>query len=175
MTTILSRGQPYPLEYPKQDAAVADFLRSGGSRLLIVLSSMTSADEWSFRNGMITAGFLYKDGALLWLFKFYSKAGRPLFTFDAPFDARLIPAEELQLHNIENAEQRLLIDLHAVDDKGILRAIRAVTMSPGMTLEFLSAVQDQLATAAGELKMAEWMRHDPAHLADTIKMEALGR
>lgn len=175
MTTVLSRGQPYPLEYPKQDSAVADFLRTGGNRLLIALSGMTGAEERAFRNGLITAGFMYLDGALLWLFRFYGKDGRPLFTFDAPFDARLIPAEELQLHNIDNAEQRLLIDLHAVDDKGILRAIRAVTMSPGMTLAFLSAVQEQLATAAGERQMAEWMRQQPDELANSIKMEALGR
>ncbi|WP_427551940.1 hypothetical protein ACQE3D_25495 (plasmid) [Methylomonas sp. MS20] len=177
--TVFSRGQIYPLDYPKQDAAVADFLRSGGNRLLIALSGMTSAEEQSFRGGMITAGFKYLDGALLWLFRFYGKDGQPLFTFDAPFDARLIPTEELQLHNIDNVEQRLLIDLHAVDDNGILRAIRAVTMSQGMTLAFLSAVQEQLATTPGkregEYRMKRWMQQQPDELANSIKMEALGR
>lgn len=173
--TIFSRGQPYPLEYPKQDSAVADFLRAGGNRLLIVLSGMTEMKEQSFRFNTVRAGFLYKDGALLWLFRFYDNNGHPLFTFDAQFDARLIPADDCQLHSIDNAEQRLLIDLHAVDDKGILRAIRAITMSPGMTLAFLSAVQEQLATTAGERQMAEWMRQQPDELANSIKMEALGR
>lgn len=173
--TVFSRGQPYPLQYPKQDAAVADFLRSGGSRLLIVLSGMTSAEEQSFRGGMITAGFLYQDGALLWLFRFYGKDGRPLFTFDAPFDARAIPADDRKLHSIDNADQRLLIDIHAVDDKGILRAIRAVTLSPTLTLSFLSAVQEQLATTAGERQMSAWMQQQPDQLANTIKLETLGR
>jgi len=172
---ILQRGKPYPLQYPKQDAAVADFLRSGGNRLLIVLSGMTSAEERAFGSGMITAGFLYQDGALLWLFRFYGKDNRPLFTFDAPFDARVIPDADIQLHNIDNAEQRLVIDIHAVDDKGILRAIRAVTLPPSLTLAFLSAVQEQLATTAGAQQMAVWLQQQPEQLANLIKLETLGR
>jgi hypothetical protein len=172
---ILSRGQPYPLQYPQQDGAVADFLRSSGNRLLVMLSRMTSAEEQAFRNGLITGGFLYQNGALLWLFIFYGKDGRRLFTFDAPFDARVIPADDRQLYSIDNPDQRLVIELHAVDDKGILRALRALTLSPALTLSFLSAVQDQLATTEGDRQLAIWMQQQPEQLANTIKLEALGR
>lgn len=172
---LLERGKPYPLQHPKQDAAVADFLRRSGNRLLIVLSGMNAREENAFRHGMITAGFLYQDGALLWLFRFYDNKGIILFTFDAPFDARVIPDDDRQLHDIDNAEQRLVIDIHAVDDKGILRAIRAVTLPPTLTLSFLSAVQDQLATSAGERQMALWMSKQPEQLSVTVKLETLGR
>jgi hypothetical protein len=87
----------------------------------------------------------------------------------------LIPADDRQLHNIDNAEQRLLIDLHAVDDKGILRAIRAVTLPPALTLAFLSAVQDQLSVTTSGRRMAMWFSKQPEELAKIIKMETLGR
>lgn len=87
----LSRGELYPFEIATQDTAVADFLRPGVNRLLIVLSNMTTQEERSFRYGTITGNFLYKNGAMLWLFQFYSQSGELLLTFDAPFDARLIP------------------------------------------------------------------------------------
>jgi hypothetical protein len=173
---LFSRGKPYPLKYRNQDGATADFLRIDGNRLLIVVSDMNSKEEQSLRSGMVTAGFLYQDGALLWLFRFYGNNGRPLFTFDTPFDIRLIPPEMRQLHNIDNAEQRLLIDLHAVDEKGILRAIRGMTLSPKLTLAFLSAAQDQLAASAtGERQMTLWMMHRPDQLVEFTKMEPLGR
>lgn len=177
MTLIaFSRGKPYPLQYPQQDSAVADFLRTGGNRLLIMLSGMNSREEYSFRSGMIKAGFMYQNGALLWLFRFYDNKGLPLFTFDAPFDVRVIPADERQLHNIENTEQRLLIDLHAVDENGILRAIRAVTLSPGMTVAFLMAVQEQLSTADnGQRQMQKWLLSQPDELTKLVTMEVIGR
>ncbi len=174
MTILLSRGKPYPFPLPQQDSAVADFLRSGGNRLLIVVSDLTSAEEQAFRNGMITAGFLYKNGAMLWLFRFYSANGKCLFTFDAPFDARVIDANDRQLYNIDNQEQRLVVELHVVDH-GIIRALRAVTLSPKLTLTFLSAAQEQLATTGGQQQLAIWMQQQPEQLANTITLETLGR
>lgn len=172
---LLSRGQPYPLQCPQDEGAVADFLRTGGSRLLIVLHGMSSKEEQALRGGRVTAGFMYEEGDMLWLFSFYSKRGSLLFTFDAPFDARLIPADERVLPNIDNAEQRLLIEIHAVDETGILRAIRAVTLSPALTLAFLSAVQEQLSVTTGGHKLPLWFAKQPADLANDINMETLGR
>ena len=98
----------------------------------------------------------------LLLFQFYGAgAGKPLITFDAPFDIRLLSAAKRNLHNIENSEQRLAIEIHAVDEKKILRALRVVTMPPSMTLKFLSAVQDQLAAINKPGMMAEWLQQQP--------------
>lgn len=174
MVTILSRGKPYPLEHPIPDVAVADFLRESGNRLLISLSDITSAEEQVFRYGVIKAGLLYQDGAMLWLFKFYDQDGKAYFVFDAPFDARLVPRTDLQLYSVDNPDLRLLIDLHVVDDQGILRAIRAITMSPSLTLQFLSAVQDQLSAIGGGQQMSKWMQLDSDQLAHHVSLEVLG-
>lgn len=93
----------------------------------------------------VEIGVSDQGGAMLLLFQFYGNDGKPLITFDAPYDVRLLPTDNRSLHNIDNAEQRLAIEIHAVDEKKILRALRVVTMPPSMTMAFLSAVQDQLA------------------------------
>jgi len=109
------------------------------------------------------------------LFQFYGDNGRPLLIFDAPFDIRLLSSEDRYLHNIDNAEQRLAIDLHGVDGNGILRALRLVTMPPGMTVKFLSAVQDQLTEIRrGDIEMAEWLRLQPTELIKKTETWVLG-
>lgn len=98
---LLSRGEKYPLSIPTNstEGATADFLRTGGNRLLIILPGMDAKEEKALRTGIIKAGFLYQDGALLWLFQLYGDKG-PLLTLDAPFDVRLIPADDRQLYDI---------------------------------------------------------------------------
>jgi hypothetical protein len=171
----LSRGQPYPLPLAQSEGAAAQFLTRTGNILQIALPSMTAKEERAIRNGMIKAGFLYEAGALLLLFQFYGDRA-PLLTLDAPFDIRLYPPEERNLHDIDNADQRLAIEIHAIDDKNIVRALRLVTMPPAMTLKFLSAVQDQLCEAgtAGN-KMAQWLQHEPNELIMTIETWILGK
>jgi hypothetical protein len=141
----LKRGEPYPLPIAQEMGAAAQFLTQSGNILQIVLPDMDAKEQNALRSGMIKAGFLYEGGAMLFMFQFYGNDGKPLLTFDAPFDIRLLPPAERNLHSIDNAEQRLAIDIHAIDEKKILRALRLVTMPPDMTLKFLSAIQDQLA------------------------------
>jgi hypothetical protein len=173
--TLLSRGQPYPLPLAQSEGAAAQFLTRTGNILQIALPGMDAKEERAIRNGMIKSGFLYDSGSLLLLFQFYGDNG-PLLTFDAPFDIRLYPPEERNLHDIDNNEQRLSIEIHAVDDKNIIRALRMVTMPPAMTLKFLSAVQDQLCEAGtfGN-KMAQWLQHEPNELIKTTETWILGK
>lgn len=140
----LRRGEPYPLPLEQGEGAAAQFLTKTGNILQIVLPGMDAKEQTALRSGMIKAGFLYEGGAMLFLFQFYG-AGKPLLTFDAPFDIRLYQENRRNLHNIDNAHQRLAIEIHAIDEKKILRALRLVTMPPDMTIKFLSAVQEQLA------------------------------
>lgn len=171
----LSRGQAYPLPLAQSEGAAAQFLTQTGNILQIALPGMTAKEEKAIRNGMIKAGFLYEGGALLLLFQFYDDKG-PLLTFDAPFDIRLYPPEERNLHDIDNVDQRLAIEIHAVDDKNIVRALRLVTMPPTMTLKFLSAVQDQLCEAGTAIgKMNEWLQHEPSELIETTETWILGK
>jgi hypothetical protein len=171
----LSRGQPYPLSLLQSEGAAAQFLMQSGNLLQIALPGMDTKEEKALRSGMIKAGILYEAGSMLLLFQFYGDDGRPLLTFDAPFDVRLLPASERNLHSIDNAEQRLTIEIHGVDDKRILRALRLVTMPPAMTLAFLSAVQDQLTAIDKPGVMSRWMQQEPAQLFAQTETWILGK
>lgn len=171
----LSRGEPYPMPLQQSEGAAAQFLLQSGNILQIALSGMNAKEEKALRNGMIKAGFLYEAGAMLLLFQFYGDNGKPLLTFDAPFDIRLLPSKERNLHNIDNAEQRLTIEIHGVDDKRILRALRLVTMPTEMTLAFLGAVQDQLAAVNKPGVMAGWLQLQPVDLIQQTQTWILGK
>ena len=126
------------------------------------------------KNGAIKSGFLYKNGCMLWLFQFCDKKGKPVLTLDCPFDAKLLPRDELALHSIENEQQRLAIEIHVVDEHRIVRALRLVTLSNKMTLSFLSSVQDQLTTIADQSIMERWMDYPPFELIKDCDSEILG-
>jgi hypothetical protein len=171
----LTRGEPYPLPLLQKQGAAAQFLMKTGNILQIVLPDMDSKEQNALRSGMIKAGFLYDSGSMLLLFQFYGSDGKPLIIFDAPFDIRLLSAAKRNLHNIENPEQRLAIEIHAVDDKKILRALRLVTMPPDMTLKFLSAVQDQLAAIDKPGVMVGWLQQQPEDLLNQTEIWILGK
>lgn len=172
----LSVGQPYPLKLTQhQDGAATQFLLKGGNVLQILITNPNSDEIWSLKKGTIKAGFLYKNGSLLWLFQFSDKKGRPILDFDCPFDVRIIPRDDLALHSIENENQRLAIEIHAVDERRIVRALRLVTLSPKMTIDFLSAVQEQMASAHPSPEN-KWENYSIDELKRTCEnMEKLGQ
>ena len=172
--TLLARGDPYPLPLVQTEGAVVLFLMKSGNFLQIVLPGMDAKEQTALRAGMIKAGFLYESGSMLFLFQFYGSNGKPLITFDAPFDIRILPANKRNLHNIENPNQRLAIEIHAIDEKKILRALRLVTMPPDMTLKFLSAVQEQIAAIDKPGVMAKWMQQEPQDLLKQVQNWILG-
>ena len=171
----LACGEPYPLPLQQSEGAAAQFLLKTGNILQIVLPGMTSKEKNAFKSGMIKSGFLYEGGSMLWLFQFYGNDGRPVITFDAPFEIRLLPASERNLHNIDNERQRLAIEIHAIDEKKILKALRLVTMPPDMTLAFLSAVQEQLAAIDKPGVMGKWLQQEPHDLLKQTKTWVLGQ
>lgn len=170
----LSIGEPYPLPILQSEGASAQFLTKSGNILQIVLPGMDSKEETAFKSGMIKAGFLYDGGAMLLLFNFYDDNGKLLLSFDAPFNSRLLPSEELNPPNIDNPEQPLTIEIHAIDEKNIVRALRLVTMPPVMTLKFLSAVQDQLTDIDKPDVMAKWMQQQSHELINQTESWTLG-
>jgi hypothetical protein len=172
----LERGKPYPLPLAAQEeGASAQFLVKGGSFLQVILPGMNTLEEWALRQGDLKAGLLSGEGAILLLFQFYGRDTRPILTFDCPFDIRLLPKDARILPDIETTETRFLFQVHAIDERHILRGLRAVTMPPPLTLEFFSAVQDQLAShASGEVQLQEWMRFEPVELVKRIAMRHCG-
>ncbi|MDP9590499.1 UNVERIFIED_ORG: hypothetical protein J2W19_003058 [Shinella zoogloeoides] len=137
----LERGGQYPMRLGNLEGAKADFLTTGGNLLLIGMPGIQRSEAQAIRNGWMKAGFI-KDGPLiLWVFEFPGD-----LIFDCPFDTRIIPKGRLSLPDITNNQQRLLVDIHLVDSAtNVLKCIRGITLPSKLSLDFLSAAQDQLA------------------------------
>lgn len=133
-------GEKYSLPVSAIEGASANFLSKSGNILQICLPDLQKSEVHSIRKNTLKAGFI-KDGSLiLWLFKFDEH-----LTFDCPFDVRLISKGDLALHDINSQNQRLLIDIHLIDTQTmIVKALRAVTLPPELTRNFLAEAQEQL-------------------------------
>lgn len=167
-------NQTYPFALPPGEGAVSDFLRPSSNRLLIVMPDISNAEAKAFRKGEMRGGLLAKNGALLFIWQFLVK-GKPVISLDSPFDARLIP--DVQLYNVDSKETRLAIDVHIVDSASkIIKGLRAISMPPGFSIEFLSAVQDQISSQNnGEQQLQQWMTYQPHELSKQTHMWLLGK
>lgn len=158
---------PLPIVQDKDQGAVAIFLPKTGSVekvLQIVLPDMNTAEQKALRAGMVKMCLLYETGAMLLVFQFYGDSGKPLLTFGTQFDIRQFPAQH-KLHSADHANQGLDIEIHGVDDRGVLRAFRTVIMPPAMAKIFFCTVQDQLAESnSGASILAQWLRIEPTDL-----------
>jgi hypothetical protein len=173
---LLECGKPYPLPLATEAGASAQFLMRKTSILQVVIPGMGTLEEWALTQGDLKAGILSGGGACLLLFQFHGRDTRPILTFDCPFDIRILPEDARVLPNTETAESRFVFEVHAIDERCILRGLRSVTMPPDMTREFFSAVQDQLAShASGEVRLQEWMRFEPVELVKHITMHHCGK
>jgi hypothetical protein len=173
---FLECGKPYPLPLATREGASAQFLMRKTSVLQVVIPGMDTLEEWALTRGDLKAGVLSGGGACLLLFQFHGRDTRPILTFDCPFDIRVTPEDARVLPNIETAESRFVFEVHAIDERCILRGLRSVTMPPDMTRDFFSAVQDQLAShASGEVRLQEWMRLEPVELVKRIAMRHCGK
>lgn len=157
-----------------QPGATADFLRSNVNTLVVSLDNIDVVERAALKVGSLHCGLLSEDGAILFLWQFCDSQGDPVFSFDSPFDVRLI--ENPTLHDITNSEQRLTVDLHAIErTTNVVVTLRHITMPPELTLAFLSAAQDQLVNPdSGVAKMNEWMRLEPRQLVAKTKMYEMG-
>ncbi len=171
---ILSIGSQYPFPLGAE-GATANFLTISGNTLQVVIPNISKEDLFALKKGKIKAGFLYENGGLLWLFTFFDKK-RKVFTLDSPFDARLIPKDLLGLHDIINSNQRLVIDIHVIDETNTVRVLRSVTMSNALTLSFMSTAQEQLSeTNKSDKSLKKWLKVSPDELTNNTKMYELGK
>ncbi len=169
----LYRGKPYPLPIHNAEGASANFLTTGGNILQICLPGMTRSEERVYRKNPVRAGVLIDLPLILLLFDY---GGNDVL--DCPFDARLI--RNRQLPDIETRQQRLFVESHIIDtETGILRGLRGFTLAPKTTLDFLSAVQDQLAMPSDPAAFAERLhriyRHDNRQLTRKTEMILCGK
>lgn len=171
----ICKDQPYPFSLPPLEGAISDFLRPSSNRLLISICDISLEEASVLSKGEMRCGLLAKNGAMLFLWQFKDKRGQPVFTLDSPFDAKAI--NDIQLYDVNTSETRMNIDVHAVDlSSKLVRSLRSITMPPGLTLEFLSAVQDQLATHDdGNMQLKTWMSMGPYELTKQTKMWLMGK
>ena len=170
---ILSIGSQYPFPL-RGEGATANFLTQSGNTLQICIPNLTKEELFSLKKGKIKAGFLYKNGNMLWLFTFYDKKGQVL-TLDSPFNIRLIPKDLLALHDITNNKQRLVVDIHVIDESNTLRALRSATMPPSLTVDFMGAVQEQMGALNSSIALEIWLQTAPSQLASNVDMRELGK
>jgi len=129
----------YPLHV--SEGMRVGFLAKEGNIMQIGLPGIDKQEQLAFKKGIIKCGLFVRQPVILWLFDF-GEAGQ----YDAPINAKLYDSEQLNLPNIEKSEQRLAIEMHVVDlNDNTLKALRLFTLPPELTIEFLSAVQDQLS------------------------------
>lgn len=141
---LLAVGSRYPLPVAGQEGAAAHFLGQSGNVLQIALPNLSSTEEKIIRKGEMRMGLVIDQPLLLFVVAFYFKKEDPII-LECPFDARLVPKDELRLDDVTDKEQRLLLEVHLVDSaSGLLKGLRGITMAPGLTRDFLVAVQDQL-------------------------------
>lgn len=171
---LLCVGQPHPTKCPPRfNGAIAEFL-NGANTLILFASDLSKEEIHSLKKGKIKCGILSKNGAIMLLWRFTDKKGRPLLDYDTAFNSKLIP--KIQLHDIQNSNTRLVIEIHGIDSTtGILKVLRGITMSNELTIKFFSAVQDQLASSLNDNnQILEWERLQPMDLIEKTKMYNMG-
>lgn len=166
-------GEDYPYRIPGHNGALSEFLRASNT-LIITFPGIDKRKASALKKGNLFCGVLAMNGAILFLWQFHDKKGRPVLTLDSPFESRVI--QDINLHDIENSRQRLLIQVHIVDSTtNKVKGLRALTMPPELTIEFLTKVQEQLSSIDnGEAQMQSWMRKQPNHLISQVKRYQMG-
>lgn len=166
-------NKKYPFNIPEQDGAISEMLRPAGNTLLIAFNGITDTEISALTTGEVKCGILNEHGAILMIWQFFSN-NHPIVTIDSPFSAKLIP--DIQMYDVLDAHQRLLIDIHVVDIKTkTTKGLRSITLTPNLTLNFLSAVQDQLSSPLSDSEqLLKWINHPVEELVTMATMEKLG-
>jgi len=170
---LVSVGAKHPFFKYKQDSANAEFLNGSENILLIQLRNPRDFEIQSMKSGDIRLGCLYKDGVMLFVAKFYGEDAKNT-VLDAPFDARKIKNLDMNNYRLATKESRLVINVHVIDHNSNVVALRAVTMPPKLTKEFLAATRKQLDCVENPAVMNDWMRQSTTKLASQCTMHRLG-
>lgn len=166
-------GDQYPMPI-RNGGAAANFLTKSGNFLQIGVPNINKSELHALKKSEIKCGLIIDQPLLLFLFSF-SGFGE----CDSPFDIRLYQPDQIALHDITNAEQHLLIDLHVVDTAtNTLKALRAITMPNELAVKFISAAQEQLLQPKNDMlyeqKLFIYYQSDITDLISNAKMYKLG-
>lgn len=152
-------------------------VRIGYHELILLLSKPSEREVKSLRRGPAEFALHIEPPVLLLLYRF--EPGLPWS--DAPFSIHLVPESERDLpSSLETPESRALLHVLMVDvATGILRAIRAVSLSAAFTVELHRAIREQAILPwdpdAYDTKLAEvYSSATSEHLALVARVRCRG-
>ena len=137
-------GKPYNPSRRQWEERYVYQYRQGGHELLIFLKSPTKEEVKAVESG--TPEFaLFVQQPTIW---FLSRFAPGLTWSDTPYSWHLVLGDEKQIpQEFEREGQRMLLSVLLIDaDTGILRAMRAVSLSPDFSRALHAAIQTQIET-----------------------------
>lgn len=142
----LQVGQPYLQGRTSWPECSQFNVRAGHVELVLFLARPSADETLAARTGEAEFALVVEGDLLVWLYRFgRGKTGIPWS--DAPYSWHLVPTDQQQLPPpFETPQSRWLLQVHLVDaSNGLLRGLRAVTLSPALSRELRAAVQAQAA------------------------------
>lgn len=139
-------GEPYIAGRVGWPERVEYNFRGGGHELRMFLPGLRAREVRAVRQEPAEFGLLVEGDVLLFLYRF----GAAIPWGDAPYSWHLVgrhdPSEQILPPEPGSAEQRALLTIILVDaDSGIIRALRALTLSPAFTRALHAAIREQAA------------------------------
>lgn len=119
--------------------------RNGELELRLFLGRLRPPEIEAIRRGTPEFALYVEETVILFLYRF----GKAIPWSDAPFSWWLVPEEERSLPPAIHGPERALLQVILIDaDTGLIRALRAVTLSPSLTLALYQAIARQATAAA---------------------------
>ena len=140
--TAINLGSPHPLLQPPLTEGMQAACGPEGITLFVVLDRPSATEIRRLRrDAVVQFGFLpLPPFGYAWLARINGVA-----TFDCPYSPAANPPDKQKLP-ARTATERHLISIHGVDTRGIVIALRAVTISPG----FSTIVENAHAAAVAQ-------------------------
>lgn len=133
-------GGVYPgLSFPAPEIGEYNYF-DGGHELRLFFRHLSRDEIEAVKRGRVDFALAVVEGVI---FFFYRFAGGIPWS-DATFSIHLVPEDRRQIPQATGEEERALITCVIADaDTGIVRAARALTLSPGFTAALHGAIREQ--------------------------------
>ena len=138
-------GKPYNPARPSWPEGAQYNYRSGQHELILFYRSPQKSETMDVRKGDCEFGLLVEGDVIFLLYRF----GESLPWSDATFSTHLVPEDERSTPQPElSTEIRALLSVILVDAAtGIIKAMRAVTLSPSFTAKLQHEIYEQSVRA----------------------------
>ena len=163
-------GQLYHPGRTQWSENVFYYYRGGQHELLIFFGSPSRKEILAIRRGRLDVGLWWKPPVIWFLYRFQSI----MDWSDAPYSIHLVQNPEERTPPTELEEnQRMLLNITLIDaETGIIRALRASSLSPRFSQLLHSAIREQLEIPSDEHQydraIAETYRQYP-HSTDLLR------